>query len=475
MKINRQWYEDKVRACWIGKNIGGTMGAPFECKPEMQNISGFSTPKGEPLPNDDLDLQTLWLKAVEERGIINVNTRLLSEYWVRFVPAPWNEYSICKANLRAGILPPLSGEYDNGKWKTSNGAWIRTEIWACLFPGFPNLAVRYAYRDAAVDHGISEGTYAAMFVAALESMAFLENDLRKLFDIGLSYIPEDCMVTKSVRLAIKCYDDGVDFKDARNKIVDFNSELGMFQAPGNVSFVILGLLYGEGDFKKSMINAINCGDDTDCTGATIGSIMAIMGGMKVIPPDWEEYIGDKIVSNAIDLAMSRICRSCSELTERVINVLPLVLGAFDVHVTYTDGENEYDEKPHDLFAQFPIPTNPNTYDDLADLLHTKVRAEFEGVPVITPEKPLKMNLCFLDCLGEARILDVKVHLPHGWSAQYRKSIQIKPAATATPLREHKLEVILSAEENIKGINKIFVEVDTPGHPVSGMIPVVILG
>lgn len=475
MKINKIWYEDKVRACWIGKNIGGTMGAPYECDPNMQDISGFITPKGEPLPNDDLDLQTLWLKAIEERGITNVTTRLLAEYWARFVPAPWNEYGVCKANLRAGLLPPLSGEYDNAKWKTSNGAWIRTEIWACLFPGFPDYAVRYAYRDAAVDHGISEGTYAAMFVAALESCAFIESDLRKLIERGLSYIPEDSRITKTVKLAIECYDNGVDFKTARNKVVDFNSDLGMFQAPANVSFVILGLLYGEGDFKKSMIHAINCGDDTDCTGATIGSIMALMGGMAAIPQDWREYIGDKIVSNAIDLSMARLCKSCEDLTQRVINALPVVLGAFDVPVIYTEDETCYEEKPCDLTAQFEIPTNPNTYDDLADLIHTKVRAEFEGEPVIAPGNPLKMKLGFLDCFGESRIINVKIHTPEGWSADYRRSIQIKHPTTATPQIEHKLEVTLSAECNINGINKIFAEIDSPGRPVSAMVPIVILG
>ena len=58
MKLNRQMYLDKVHACWTGKNIGGTMGAPFEANLELLDIPGFTTPKGEPIPNDDLDLFT---------------------------------------------------------------------------------------------------------------------------------------------------------------------------------------------------------------------------------------------------------------------------------------------------------------------------------------------------------------------------------------------------------------------------------
>ena len=104
------------------------------------------------------------------------------------------------------------------------------------------MAVKYAYNDACVDHGVTDGTYAAMFVAAMESSAFLEKDVQKLFETGLSYIPENCRVAQSVRLAQKCYKDGVPFREARAAIVEDSKDLGWFQAPANVAFVILGLL-----------------------------------------------------------------------------------------------------------------------------------------------------------------------------------------------------------------------------------------
>ena len=68
MKLNRKEYIDKVRACFIGKNIGGTIGGPTEGKREILDVKGFSTPKGQPLPNDDLDLQLIWLRALEMQG-----------------------------------------------------------------------------------------------------------------------------------------------------------------------------------------------------------------------------------------------------------------------------------------------------------------------------------------------------------------------------------------------------------------------
>ena len=71
-------------------------------------------------------------------------------------------------------------------------------------------------------------------------------------------------------------------------------------APANIAFTVIGLLYGEGDFKQSLIIAINCGDDTDCTGATAGSILGIIKGHSGIPLDWREYIGDRIIPICIN-------------------------------------------------------------------------------------------------------------------------------------------------------------------------------
>ena len=92
MKLNRKEYIDKVRACFIGKNIGGTIGGPTEGKREILDVKGFSTPKGQPLPNDDLDLQLIWLRALEMQGPQNINSEVLGRYWLNFIPPSWAEY-----------------------------------------------------------------------------------------------------------------------------------------------------------------------------------------------------------------------------------------------------------------------------------------------------------------------------------------------------------------------------------------------
>ena len=86
VRLNREEYRDKVYACWIGKNIGGTMGGPYEAKTELLDIKGFETGSGAPLPNDDLDLQLIWLKAMEEYGPYQLSSQVLAEYWISFIP-----------------------------------------------------------------------------------------------------------------------------------------------------------------------------------------------------------------------------------------------------------------------------------------------------------------------------------------------------------------------------------------------------
>ena len=111
--------ESSIRGCWLGKNIGGTLGTPFEGKREMQNVSFYVQKNldGKPEPNDELDLQLLWLTLAEYYGVYNITPRLLGEYWINAIIGPWNEYAVCRWNCQKGFYPPLSGAVDHESWK----------------------------------------------------------------------------------------------------------------------------------------------------------------------------------------------------------------------------------------------------------------------------------------------------------------------------------------------------------------------
>ena len=91
MILDKQKYKDKVYACWLGKNIGGTMGTPYEGKRQMNDIKGFVTEANVVLPNDDLDLQLVWLYAMEQNGPEAINGSRLGEHWISFISHHWNE------------------------------------------------------------------------------------------------------------------------------------------------------------------------------------------------------------------------------------------------------------------------------------------------------------------------------------------------------------------------------------------------
>lgn len=479
--LNRAEIEDKIHGCWLGKNIGGTMGTPYEAQREMQDIQGFKTKPGVVLPNDDLDLQLIWLLAAEKEGLERFSSNILAEYWVSYIPAHWNEYGVGKCNLKMGFLPPLSGEYENDDWKNSNGAWIRSEIWATMAPGFPNLAAKYAFMDASVDHGLSEGTYGEVFTASIESYAFIESDIRKIIEFGLTRIPEDCRVARSIRLVLDSYDKGVDYRKTRQLLVEDSADLGWFQAPANISYTVLGLIYGEGDFKKSMIYAINCGDDTDCTGATVGAFLGILYGRKGIPQDWASYIGDDITTVAIDrTGISTILpKTCSELTQRVINMIPEMFRSNGIQCEITDEATDVscpqDRQVLEGIEKFLFERMPYSYDG-PDCVTLRSMVEFYEKPVIAPNGSIRVRIRFFNKLVDQRHLGIKLYLPEGWTASdYRRDVHMKQAVFQEPREGHAWEVTLTAGDRVEAVNRAVVEVTSPGRPTTLLIPIVIAG
>lgn len=476
MKFNREKLWDKIYACWLGKNLGGTIGTPYEAKREIQNATGFVTPPGEPLINDDLDLQLVWLRAVEELGVRAINERVLGEYWLTYITPHWNEYGVGKSNMKAGIVPPMSGEVNNEEWRNSNGAWIRTEIWASLFPGQPERAIRYAYYDACVDHGFGEGTFAAIFVEAMESAAFVISDLRELIRIGLSKIPENCRVARSVRLAVEEYDKGTEWKDTRNKIVEDSKDLGWFQAPANVAFTILGLLYGEGDFKRSMLTAVNCGDDTDCTGATCGALLGIMYGTEIIPKDWREYLGDRIVSGCLLHGHAVFPKSCTELTDKVIELLPVtsqrtpLLDEYreyrDTPVEVYDGDNDFDGVSAETFAGSSFADAlalRGRYYFEAENLFAKAEIELERAPYIKPGETIKGRIRIKEKLfPEKRHYSLRFLTEDGFTV--KGNLNLHTCSVKTEYSNGAVgEFVITALETVKAENRIVLEIVPTGR------------
>jgi len=463
--INNVEFRDQVYACWLGKNIGGTLGMPFEGKTDLNNITFYTNIKtGEPTANDDLDLQILWLKAMEENNC-QVDAYTLGEYWLKYVPpiANWNEYGVGKTNMRLGIMPPLSGEYNNAKWKTSNGAWIRSEIWACLAPGNPMLAAQFAWKDACVDHGCTDGTYAEIFTATLESAAFIEKDRDKLIQFALTMIPKDCRVTIAVNTAVEAKKSGLTWQQAREAVITATKELGWFQAPRNVAFTMIGWLYGDNDFGKSICIAVNCGDDTDCTGATLGSILGIIHGTSIIPEKWRAPIGDGIKTVAI--SGFEIPEDLQVLTDRTVSLQKKVAEFYRSPLRVTSSKTDLSKSSKllvinnselsEIWQRSPYQISRNT-DELTFI------CDYVGTPEIQVGESKVLNLYIVNKTNKAKSISLLINdLPSGYT------IKGIPAGLSKISPNSKQSIALSfTASSGAGNAKFIAEINNSGKTIS---------
>ena len=106
--MDKKLFFDKVYACWMGKNIGGTLGGPLEGRMELMDIRGYTQTFIESVENDDLDLQLVNLHCIEQYGG-RANSALLSREWLEHVHFEYDEYGHALTNMRRGIGAPLSG------------------------------------------------------------------------------------------------------------------------------------------------------------------------------------------------------------------------------------------------------------------------------------------------------------------------------------------------------------------------------
>lgn len=483
----------------MGKNIGGTLGAPMEWKREIFNLDFYTQNlNGEPLPNDDLDIQLLWLVALEEKGV-SFDAHTLAEYWTLYVTPHWSEYGTAKVNMRAGLMPPLCGDVDNA-YKHSCGAFIRSEIWACVAPGAPEVAAKYAYQDAMLDHGArGEGTYAEVFCAAMESAAFVETDLRKLIEIGLSFIPAESGVAGAVRQAITSYDSGQKWQDARDTMLEhfrsgtffgwshYTSEadhkkgfadgiLG-WDAPSNVGILVIGLLYGEGDFSKTICTAVNCGEDTDCTAATAGALFGMMHGIEAIPEKWIAPIGRGIKVGCLNFGElgyygNLLPQNVDELTTRTIAVAKTMMNAHHLPLELTSGETDLADYAIEKFF-----AGQDTRDLYAD--GPVFRFDFFEIEVIYKDGPSAKNgeeklvtLHIHNTYKTQAVLNLRVYAPDEWQVWPSNSgvvMSLPPHMGGTT----KVQFRLKSERIEAPLSRFVVEITSEGRSLVMLVPLVL--
>jgi hypothetical protein len=313
----------------------------------------------------------------------------------------------------------------------------------------------------------------------VESAAFVEKDREKLIDIGLSYLPEDCRVARSIRIVLDGYHQKLDWKTVREQVLKDSEDLGWFQAPANVAFVVIGWLYGEGDFKRSLLTAVSCGDDTDCTGATLGSILGIIGGYESIPKDWIAYIGDDIITVAIDRgSLYNLPPTCMELAKRTIYMTRQVLLAYNTGIVIGDNPTDLgDLKRESLYANEGYKKWFAGIDGSIDydFIHARALLKFPGGIEICEGKELGVRVKIVNKMPNQQHYDIRYILPAGIHLVKGP----RHIAVMTPTRytanEESFDVVLVADGELASVNRLIIEIVPIGRPTVMLIPVVLYG
>jgi len=292
-RISYSDFLDKVHGCWYGKCLGGAAGAPVEGIKKVIEVEDFTEVFNPDLPNDDLDLQLLWVDVLQEKGTI-IDSCDLADAWVEKCWYPFSEYGYFLKNYMRGIKPPYSGIVNNSFFKEGMGCPIRSEIWGIISAGNPKLASQYAYMDATLDHA-DNSVYAEQFLSAVESMAFFESDINKLVDIGMKFIPQDSKLSKCFEMVLHMYKEGADWQCARKGVLDKYSHPDFTNVVQNLGFVLIALLWGKGDMRDTINIALRCGYDTDCTCASAASIVGIIKGYSGLEPEISGLINDYFI------------------------------------------------------------------------------------------------------------------------------------------------------------------------------------
>ena len=217
-------------------------------------------------------------------------------------------------NFVKGYLPPVSAIYKN-PYREYIGAQIRADYFGYVNPADPKAAADMAWRDASISH-VKNGIYGEMFVAAMLAGAAVTDNFEKIIEIGLSQVPTTSRLYESVSRVVSWYKEGVKSEKAFENIHsewDERVNFAWCHTISNAMIVTAALLYGK-DFGSSICLAVQTGFDTDCNGATVGSVYGMAKGFDSIPKEWINPFNGKLRT---DIA-GRNLIEVDELVERTV-------------------------------------------------------------------------------------------------------------------------------------------------------------
>ena len=304
--IARKVLQDKIKGGWAGQTIGVVYGAPVEFKyngslidehhiiPWDEHYVKYWWEK-KPGLFDDIYTDLNFVNAFEQYGI-EASADSIAHHWSNTAYHLAHANQASRYNILNGIMPPASGNWKNNPHADDIDFQIESDFIGLMAPGMVNKATEIADRVGHVMNS-GDGWYGGVFVSALYSLAFISDDPVYITTQALKTIPEGTKFHGCISTVLEAHQQFPnDWKQAWFEVQkkwnqDVGCPKGVFlgfniDAKINSAYVAIGLLYGQGDFTKSVDIAARCGQDADCNPATVGGVLGVMLGYDKIPAFW---------------------------------------------------------------------------------------------------------------------------------------------------------------------------------------------
>ena len=267
--------------------------------------------------DDDTNYMVLSQELVEKYGR-DFTSYDVSRTWLALQPkdAYCTAERVAFCNFVKGYEPPESAMYKN-PYREWIGAQIRGDYFGYINPGDPEMAAEMAFRDASISH-VKNGIYGEMWAAAMIACAAVTDNIEDIILGGLAEIPATSRLYEDLMKVLHAFHSGVTQADCFRMIheqYDEYSAHGWCHTNSNAMIVAASLLYGEGNYGKSICMAVETGFDTDCNGATVGSVLGMRSGVSGIPEEWSVPIHDTLQTTIFGIDKVKI----SECAKKTLN------------------------------------------------------------------------------------------------------------------------------------------------------------
>jgi len=303
--------KDKIKGAWAAQTIGVTYGAPVEFRfnsmrvpddRELEWYDGYLQTMYDERPGiyDDIYMDLTFVQVLEDEGM-DAPAQSFADAFANASYPLWFANQVARYNVLAGISPPESGHWLNNPAADDIDFQIEADFAGIMNPGMMNSAAEISDRVGHIMN-YGDGWYGGVYVASMYALAFVSDDVESVVTGALDMIPEESkfhqIISDVVRLHRENPDSWKTTWDAihekwsdddlgpRGMLTPFNID-----AKINAAWVVLGLLYGDGDFGQTVEIATRAGDDADCNPSSAAGILGAIYGYDAIPDYWKQGLG----------------------------------------------------------------------------------------------------------------------------------------------------------------------------------------